>query len=63
MNLLPMRLERALALGDNVRLTLRTPDGSRVVRAVVTSHFFERAGMEASAPVSIELPRDRLIAF
>ncbi|MEP7057977.1 MAG: ABC transporter ATP-binding protein [Caldimonas sp.] len=60
---LPMVLERALALGDSVRLTLRTPGGERQVRAVVTSRFFERAGIEVGRPVEIELPAAKLIAF
>jgi len=57
-----LSLERAAALGDSVHLTLRASRGERL-RAVVTKRFFERAGLETGGPVTVELPRDRIVVF
>ena len=58
-----LTLERAAALGDSVHLTMRTAAGAERLRAVVTKRFFERAGIEPGGPVTVELPRDRMVVF
>ena len=58
-----LSLERATALGDSVHLTLRTGDGAERLRAVVTKRFYERAGIEPGGPVTVELPRKRIVVF
>lgn len=58
-----LTLERAAALGDSVHLTLRTALGTERLRAVVTKRFFERAGIEPGGPVTVELPRERMVVF
>ncbi len=58
-----LSLERAAPLGDSVHLTLRMPQGSERLRAVVTKRFFERAGLVTGGPISVELPRERIVVF
>lgn len=58
-----LSLERAAALGDSVHLGLRAAHGEERLRAVVTKRFFERAGLVTGGPVTVELPRDKIVVF
>jgi molybdate transport system ATP-binding protein len=55
-------LERAVVLGDSVRLGLRV-EGAGLIRAVVTRRFAERSSLCEGSRVRIELPVDRLQVF
>lgn len=56
-----VRLEKAVALGDSVRLTLMM-DGLKL-RAAVTARFFERSAMAEGNELQVELPRGKLVVF
>ncbi len=59
-----LTLEKAVPLGDNVRLVLRWPEpGMAGLRAVVTQRFAERAQLQVGSAVRVELPRDKLLVF
>jgi molybdate transport system ATP-binding protein len=58
-----LSLERAAPLGDSVHLSLRAAGGNERLRAVVTRRFFERAGLVTDGPVTVELPRERIVLF
>ena len=59
---LELTLERAISLGENVRLLLRGSGDTRL-RAVVTKRFFERAQLRAGQCVRVELPTTKLVIF
>jgi hypothetical protein len=46
-----------------VHLSLRAAGGNERLRAVVTRRFFERAGLVTDGPVTVELPRERIVLF
>lgn len=60
---LQLTLEKALPLGDNVRLILRWPESGASLRAVVTQRFAERAQLHAGAQLRVELPQAKLVVF
>ncbi len=56
-----VRLEKAVVLGENVRLTFAV--GGLRLRGAVTARFFERSGMAQGDWVKVELPRSKLVVF
>lgn len=57
-------LQKAVPLGENVRLTLRWPDAqSPGLRAMVTQRFAERAQLHEGAVLRVELPQGKLVVF
>jgi molybdate transport system ATP-binding protein len=56
-----VRLEKAVALGESVRLTFTM--GGLKLRAAVTARFFERSGMAEGDLLKVELPRNKLVVF
>lgn len=57
-----VRLEKAVPLGDSVRLTFAMTGGLKL-RAAITARFFERSGMTEGQWLKVELPRSRLVVF
>lgn len=56
-----VQLEKAVALGDSVRLTFKM--AGMKLRAAVTARFFERSGMTEGQWLRVELPRSKLVVF
>jgi molybdate transport system ATP-binding protein len=61
-HLVEATLERAVVLGESVRLGLRV-EGAGLIKAVVTQRFAERADLTEGKAMRLELPAGRLLVF